>query len=145
MLSVGAHHCWMTRLTTGVAIVGSAAALAACGSSQASSSKPAYCTQVSDFQSAAKDLKSTDVGQGQLSANAQKVQSTGQAAVSAVKGAYAPQTDAVKSSLGALGQSVKQLGDASTRRAAAQQVPTNVAAVKTAANNLSEATKSKCR
>ena len=113
--------------------------LAGCGSS-----KPAYCSDVSNFENAVKQLKDVSSPADLLPA-AQKVQSTGQTALAAVKSSFAPETSAVKSSLSALGTSVKQLSSSSTRASAVAALPAEVSAVSSAAQNFADAAKkSKC-
>ncbi len=116
-----------------------AAVLAGCGSS-----KPAYCSDVTNFQSSAQQLKHVSSPSG-LVTQVQQVAKTGQTALSAVKSAFAPETSAVKTSLAALQNSAKQLSSSSTRGAALAAIPAQAQAVVTAADNLSNAAKSgKC-
>jgi hypothetical protein len=117
-----------------------AAVLAACGAS----SKPAYCSDVTNFKTAAQQLKHVS-SPSALVTQVQKVASSGQTALTAVKTAYAPQTGAVKTSLATLKNSAKQLASPSTRSAALVAIPAQAQAVVTAADNLESAAKSgKC-
>jgi uncharacterized phage infection (PIP) family protein YhgE len=130
-----------TRAIAACATILVVAALSACGSG---SSKPAYCAQVDDFKSAVQGLKSVNAGQGELASGVQKVGTTGNAAVSAVKNQYPEQTAAVKSAISGLADTTKQLQNPATRRSALQQMPAQVTAIKTATSNFSDATSSKC-
>ena len=88
-----------------------AALIAGCGSS--SPAKPAYCSDVTAFKTAVGKLKDSG-SPSALASNISNVVSTGQAAVSAVKTAFAPQAATLKSSLNALATSAKgaaELGD----------------------------------
>ncbi len=62
-------------------------------------------------------------------------------AIAAVKTAFTAQTAALKSSLTMLYNSIKQLTSSSTRASALQQLPGEVAAVKTATTQFVAATK----
>jgi hypothetical protein len=118
-----------------------AALIAGCGSS--SPAKPAYCSDVTAFENAVGKL--TDSGSpSALASNISNVVSTGQAAVSAVKTAFAPQTAAVKTSLTALETSAKGLLSSGTRATAVQQIPGQITAVKSAANSFITAAHPKC-
>jgi hypothetical protein len=120
-----------------------AAATAGCGSSD----KPAYCGKVDDFKSAFDDLKDVDVkkdGPDAAVSAAKKVKTTGEAAVSAVKSDFAPQANALKSSLQALGKTARELPDKATRKAAAARIPDEVDAVGKAYDDLASKTDSKC-
>jgi hypothetical protein len=130
------------RLTICAALaLGITGLVTGCGSS--SPAKPAYCTDVNNFKSAANKL--TDSGSpSALATNVSNVVTTGQAAISAVKTAFAPQTAALKSSLTTLATSATQLVNSSTRAAALQKIPGDVTAVKTAASNFAAAAHPKC-
>ena len=127
-----------------LALVLIAVAASGCGSG----SKPAYCSKVTDFKSAVQDLKKVDVGTGGVSAvtsAVEKVNSTGQAAISAVKNEFAPQTAAVKSSLTALEATLRQVANPQQRTAALAALPAEANAVGAAADGLTSATNQKCK
>ncbi len=124
-----------------LAVVALTVVLAGCGSS----SKPAYCKQVSELQAAVSALPNAATSVSSLTAAAQKVQTTALAAASAVKSEFGPQAQAVKSSAEVLGTSVKQLSSASTRASAAARIPTEATALESATTELVDATKQKCK
>jgi hypothetical protein len=108
-------------LTLGATLLGG------CGGS---SSKPSYCSSVADFKSAVKQLGDVDVIKGGTSAvtsAVKKVQTTGKAAIASAKTDFSSETGAVKSSLSALENSVRQLAS-SQARTALTQIPGEVAA-----------------
>lgn len=123
-----------------------AALLAGCGSS----SKPAYCTQVTNFENSVKTLEQVEVSPSNLNTIATDVQKVGTSAKeleSAIKSEFAPQISSVKSSVAALGASMKELGSAPSSSAiahAASVVPAQVEALKRSASEIQEVTKSKC-
>src|SRR5450755_318307 len=78
--------------------------LTGCGAS----SKPAYCSAVTNFKNAVEQLKNV-TSPSAVVAQAKKVATTGQAALSAVKTSFATQTSAVRSSLSALETSAGHL------------------------------------
>jgi hypothetical protein len=127
----------LERLTVIAALATAGAGiLAGCGGS----SKPAYCSDVTNFKNAVAQVKTTSSASALVS-ELKTVASTGQAAVSAVKTNFAPETTAVKNSLAALENSAKQLTSSSTRGAAITAIPSQVDAVRTAADNLDNAAK----
>jgi hypothetical protein len=115
--------------------------IAGCGSS--TPAKPAYCTDVTNFKNAVGKLKDSG-SPSAIASNVTNVVSTGQAAVAAVKTAFAPQTAVVKSSLAALQSSAKELLSSGTRAAALQKIPGEVKAAKSAATNFADAAHPKC-
>ena len=126
-----------------VALLAVAALTAGCGSD-----KPAYCDKVSDFKGALDDLKDVDVkkdGVDQVVSAAKKVKSTGQAAASAVTGDLKDEAAGVKSSLGKLGATLKQLPHQDQRKAALARVPDELDAVSAAYKKLADATDPKCK
>lgn len=127
------------RLSLVLLVVMAAVALASCGGS----SKPAYCSDVNNFKDAVKGLTSVS-SPSDIVSNVQKVQSTGDAAISSVKGAFAPQTTALKTALSNLAGSVKQLASATTRAGALSAIPGQVTAVEDAATAFADAAKQKC-
>jgi hypothetical protein len=147
-----------------IGVLAGAAFLAGCGSSSSTTTKSstptaastttttassaaatgvspaAYCSDVNNFKNAVAQLKDT----GSVSAivsSIQKVNTTGQIAISAVKTALGPETTALKSSLTTLTNSVTQLTSSSTRASALQQLPAQVTALKTSATNFINAAK----
>lgn len=133
-LGMSRHH-----IGTATAIaVASALLLTACGSS-----KPAYCSDVADFTNAIGQVK-TVTSLSALETQVKNVVSTGKKALSAVKTSFAPQASAVRSSLTALENSVKQLGSSSTRKSALAAIPAQASAVKAAAQSFADAAKPKC-
>jgi hypothetical protein len=124
------------------AVVLSATAIAACGGS----SKPSYCSSVSTLESSIKALPSTNVIQNGVSAlesAVSKVQTEAQTAVNDAKSDFPTETSALKSSVDTLSATVKK-AVSSPSPATLVQLPAQVSAVVTAANNFQSATKSKC-
>jgi hypothetical protein len=131
------------RTLSATLAVGACAALSACGGSD----KPAYCSDVSDFKDAVSELTNVQVtkdGVSELTTAVDKVETSGQTLVSSAKSEFAPQTSALKDSLTALSATSKQLANPQTAKAALAAVPTEVKAVKTSFDALSNAAKSKC-
>jgi hypothetical protein len=127
-------------LTTGALLLGG------CGSA----SKPAYCTQVTNFEKAIQALGNVSLGSSTsgLLPVLENVGSSAKALESALKSEFGPDVAALKSSLTALGTSAKQLAGLPRSQAltqAAATIPAEVTAVKAAATNLVDATKSKCQ
>jgi hypothetical protein len=122
-----------------IAVCATVGILAGCGGT----SKPAYCSAVTDFKNAVGQLKSISSPSEIVSA-AKNVESTGQKAISEVKTSFAPETSAVKSSLATLATSVTKLTSSSTRASAVSAIPGEVSAVSSAADNFANAAKSKC-
>ena len=126
-----------------LAIAASGALLAGCGGS----SKPGYCSDVTNFKNAVKDLGNVNVIQGGTSAITsaiQKVESTGKAAVASAKSDFPSQTSAVDSSLTALDTTVKQLSNPQTQKTALTQLPAQITATGKAIDSFVSATNSKC-
>jgi uncharacterized protein YukE len=121
--------------------------IAGCGSS----SKPAYCTQVTNFENSVKTLEQVEVSPSNISAistDVQKVATSANEMASAVKGEFAPQISSVKSSVAALAATVKGVASApsaSTLSHAVTVVPAQVEALKHSAAEIQEAAKSKCK
>jgi hypothetical protein len=121
--------------------------IAGCGSS----SKPAYCTQVTNFENSVKTLEGVEVSASNISTistDVQKVATSASEMASAVKGEFAPQISSVKSSVAALEATVKGVASApsaSTLSHAVTVVPGQVEALEHSAAELKEATKSKCK
>jgi hypothetical protein len=137
------------RPLTALAAVGltaGAVLLGGCGSA----SKPAYCTQVANFEKSVQALGSVSFGSstsGLLPVLA-NVESSAKSLAGALKSEFGPQVTTLKSSIVALGTSAKQLAGLSGSQAltqAAATIPAEVTAVKAAATNLQNATKSNCQ
>jgi hypothetical protein len=123
-----------------------AALLVGCGSS-----KPAYCTEVANFDSSVEALKEVGVSPSNasgLTAALQKVSLSATELKSALKIEFAPQTSAVKNALSAIESSAKQVASATTSSAkvqAAAAIPGEVERLGKAASEVQEVTKSKCK
>jgi hypothetical protein len=122
-------------LTTGAALLGG------CGSS-----KPAYCTQVANFEKSVKALGSVSFGSSTngLQPVLANVESSAKALETALKSEFGPEVTALKNSVVALGTSVKQLAGLPASQAltqAAATIPAEITAVKAAATNLQNAAK----
>lgn len=116
--------------------------VAACGGS----SKPSYCSSVSSLESSIKAVPSTNIVQTGLSgleSAVAKVQSDAQTAINDAKSDFPTETSALKSSVDTLSATVKQAAS-SPSPATLVQLPAQISAVVTAANNFQSATKSKC-
>ena len=127
---------------TVAALVLCAGAIAACGGS----SKPSYCSSVSNLKSSIKALPSTNIVQTGLSgleSAVAKVQSDAQTAISDAKSDFPTETSALKSSIDTLSTSVKAAAS-SPSVAKIAQLPSQISAVVTAVNNFQSSTKSKC-
>ena len=122
-----------------------AALLVGCGSS-----KPAYCTEVANFESSVKALGEVEVSPSNtsgLTAALQKVSVSAAELESALKSEFAPQTSAVKSAVSAIESSAKQVASATTSSAkvqAAASIPREVEALAKASSEVHEVTKSRC-
>jgi hypothetical protein len=116
--------------------------VAACGGS----SKPSYCSSVSSLESSIKAVPSTNIVQTGLSgleSAVAKVQSDAQTAINDAKSDFPTETSSLKSSVDTLSATVKQAAS-SPSPATLVQLPAQISAVVTAANNFQSATKSKC-
>jgi hypothetical protein len=131
------------KLSALLAVGAACSLLAACGSS----SKPAYCSAVSDFKDALSgltDVQITQNGVSGLTTAVGKVESSGKQLVSEAKSEFGPETTALSGSLTALGATVSQLTDSQTRKAALVALPAQVQAVKGSFDTLSNSVASKC-
>jgi hypothetical protein len=133
-----------TRRTAGAvaAAMLCAGAVAACGGS----SKPSYCSDVSNLETSIKAIPSTNIvatGLNGLKSSLEKVQSDAQTAINAAKSDFPNETSALKSSIDTLSTTVKQ-ATSSPSASTLAQIPSQVSAVVTSANNFQSATKSKC-
>lgn len=124
-----------------------AALLAGCGSG----SKPAYCTQVTNFENSVNTLKQVEVSPSNLSTIATDVQKVGTSSkelVSAVKTEFAPQITSMKGSVAAMEATLRELASApssSTLTHAVTAIPPQVEALERSASEIQEVTKSKCK
>jgi len=130
-----------TAATVAAAVL-CAGVLAACGGS----SKPSYCSAVTNLESSIKAIPSTNIvqtGLNGLKSSLEKVQSDAETAINAAKSDFPNETSALKTSIDTLSSTVKQAAS-SPSPATIAQIPGQVSAVVTAANNFQSATKSKC-
>jgi hypothetical protein len=117
------------------------ALLSGCGSS----SKPSYCSKVSDLQQSIKDLsnvKPIQNGTASVTDALNKVKDNTQATIDAAKKDFPSETSALSASINNLATTVKQLPSATASTLAA--LPSQIQAASTAVTDLADATKSKC-
>ena len=139
-VTLNEHLRW--PLIGAAALVLVALLLAACGGS----SKPAYCSNVSDLEGSVQELKSVELESGALAtleADLKKVQTNADAVVGSAKEDFPTETSALKSAVSSLSTAVGQLPAAPTPQellALATQIDTTVSA----AEELSSATESAC-
>src|SRR4051794_26885660 len=136
----GARQLFAAAIAAGLLF----AALGGCGGS----SKPGYCSDVSDFESAVsglKDVKPVQNGTSSVKSAIQKVEDTGKAVVDSAQSDFPDQTKAIDQSLDTLGETLKQLGDPSTATQTIAKVPGQVSALSSAAGDFKSATDSKCK
>ena len=130
---------WRTMFALAAAAVLMAAG---CGGS----SKPAYCSDVSDLQQSVNDLKGVKLESGALSTlqtDVKTVQTNADAVVSSAKKDFPSETSALKSSVSSLSTAVNQLPASPTAEQLAALAPM-IASVVTAAKGLESATSSAC-
>jgi hypothetical protein len=133
------------RIVAGLMLAGLSLAgfsLAACGGS----SKPSYCSAVSNLKDSIKALPSTNVianGTNALKSAFSKVQDSANAAVDAAKSDFPNETAAVKNAVNALSNTVQQVSS-SPSAATVAQLPVEVSALVTAVQNFTKVTSSKC-
>jgi hypothetical protein len=118
--------------------------LGGCGSS-----KPAFCSHVSELEKSVQSLGSLNAQSGVsgLEADLKKIDSSAKAVVSSAKSEFPTQTAAIEKSVTALDNTVKELSSATTtgaRNAAIAKLPGEVSAADTAFSEFSSAAKSKC-
>jgi hypothetical protein len=124
-----------------------AALLTGCGSG----SKPAYCTQVANFENSVNTLEEVEVSPSNLSTIATGVQKVGTSSkelVSAVKTEFAPQINSMKGSVAAIETTLRELAgtsSTSTLTHAVTTVPPQVEALKRSASEIRDVTDSKCK
>jgi hypothetical protein len=124
------------------ALAAAALVAAGCGSS----SKPAYCSNVSDLQNSVNSLKSVSLGSDTVSTlktDLQKVRTNANAVVSSAKQDFPSQTSALQSSVSGLSTSVNALPAAPTPQQLFALTP-QVASTVSAAQTLKSATSSAC-
>ena len=129
-------------LILAMAMAAAALVAAGCGGS----SKPDYCSDVSDLQQSVNDLKGVQLQSGALSTiqtDVQKVQSNATAVVSSAKQDFPSQTSALQSSVSTLSATINALPQSPTAQQLVPLVP-QIRSVGTAAQNLSNATNSAC-
>jgi hypothetical protein len=131
-----------------------ALALAACGDSSNSSGgstsrgsgKPSYCSEIDNLKQSITDLSQIKViqhGTSGVKTGFDKVKNNANATIDALKSDFSGETSALKSSITKLGNSVSELS--SSPLTAATAIPGEVSAVKTAVENLIDATRSNCK
>ena len=128
-------------LLAALAVAVVALTLVACGSS-----KPSYCSNVSDLQSSVNDLRNVKVssdGLSALQAQAKKVESSANDVVSSAKGDFPSETSAISSSLKSLDTAISQAGS-SPSAAQLATISVDVKNVVTAVQGFTSATSSKC-
>ena len=116
--------------------------LAACGGS----SKPSYCSSVSNLEKSVQSLKSVNVissGTSGLKSALEKVENSAKSVVSSAKSDFPTETGAVSDSINALATSVKQLSGTPSAGQIAQ-IATQAGATVNAVTNFVNSTKSKC-
>ena len=129
-------------LILAMAVAAASLVAAGCGGS----SKPDYCSKVSDLQQSVNDLKGVQLQSGALSTiqtDVQKVQSNATAVVSSAKQDFPTQTSALQSSVSTLSATINALPPSPTPQQLAPLVP-QIRSVGTASQNLSNATNSAC-
>jgi hypothetical protein len=145
-LSAGAkqsHHAARWWIAS-VAVVG-LVALAGCGGSTTSSSKPAYCSARADLENSIQGVTSLSPSSGvsALQAQFEKVKTAANKVVTQAKGDFPNETNAIKASVDALTSSVNAL----TANPSASQIAAVTTAASTALSSVQsflDASKSKC-
>ena len=125
-----------------VALAAAALVAAGCGGS----SKPAYCSDVSDLQQSVTDLKNVQLQSGALptlQTDLQTVQTNANAVVSSAKADFPSQTSALQSSVSSLSKTINKLPQSPTPQQLLQLAP-EINSVVTAAQGLQSATSSSC-
>lgn len=128
-----------------VGLIG-AVLLAGCGTS-----KPAYCTQVSNLENSVKALGKVEVsssGVSALTTGLDNVSKSAQELGSALKSEFAAQASAIKSSIGGLESTAKQVSSAtgtSAKLQAAASIPGEIEGLKKPISEIQDVAKSKCK
>jgi len=116
--------------------------LGGCGGS----SKPSYCSTVSDLKQSVSDLGNIKViqnGTSSVTSAVDKVKSSADVAVNAAKKDFPTETSALSSSIDTLANSVKKLANGD--RSVITSLPTQISAVTNSVSSFSNATSSKCK
>jgi hypothetical protein len=116
------------------------------GGTSGGSGKPSYCSELDNLKQSITDLSQIKViqnGTNAVKAGFDKVKNNANATIDAAKSDFSSETSALKSSITKLGNSVSDLSSSPLTAAAA--IPGEVSAVKTATENLVNATRSKCK
>jgi hypothetical protein len=130
------------RLIVALAFVAAALVVGGCGSS----SKPEYCSKVSDLEGSVEELKGVEIESGTLAtleADLKKVQSNANEVVASAKQDFPNETSALKTSVSGLSTATQELAAAPTPQELLALAP-KVSGVVLAAEELSSATKSAC-
>jgi hypothetical protein len=126
----------------GVGLAVPALLLSGCGSS-----KPTYCTKVSELKSAVSALSHLNLSKEGISgaeAAVHKLHSSATGLVEAAKSEFPQQSEAVATAAKELASSVKAASNPQTRSSAASQIPAELVALGSGVNEFLSATKSKC-
>ncbi len=115
--------------------------IAGCGGS----SKPSYCSKVSDLEKSVQNLPAnvSENGVDTLKSSLQTVETNANAVISSAKSDFPNETTAMKTSLDSLHTTVQQLPSSPTAANLAT-VGTQVAAAVTSVKNFADSTSSKC-
>jgi FtsZ-interacting cell division protein ZipA len=133
------------RLILIAAVAVALAALAGCGSSSGSS-KPSYCSSLTNLKQSVKDLPTTDViknGTNALKTSVDKVVTNAQSVVDAAKKDFPNETTAITTAADSLKTTVNQLQQ-SQSAALVVQAAGNVASLGSAVKNFASSASSKC-
>jgi capsule polysaccharide export protein KpsE/RkpR len=125
-----------------LALVAIALVAVGCGSS----SKPEYCSDVSDLEGSVEELKGVELQSGALAtleADLKKVQTNANEVVSSAKQDFPSQTSAVKTSVSSLSTATRELAAAPAPQELVD-LAAKVKSVALAAEELSSATESAC-
>src|SRR6476469_9671302 len=120
----------MARKAIATLAVAGMAALSACGGG---SSKPAYCSDVTNLKDAVSGLTNVKIAQNGVSAlktQVDKVVSSAEKLVADAKSNFPSETAALNSSVTALKTTAQQLTDPATQKAALPAVPAEIVALK---------------
>ncbi len=131
------------RLSAAFAVAATCVVLGACGGDD----KPAYCSSVNNFKDSVSGLTDLQIGQNavsDLTAQVDKIKSSGTQLVADAKSDFPSETTALSGSITALTATAQQLGDSQTQKAALLALPGEIQAVKSSYDALSSAVKSKC-
>ncbi len=129
------------RTAVATVAVGTLIALAGCGSS----SKPAYCSDITTLENSVKNLPSVTSSSGVsgLKSQINTIVSDANAVVSSAKSDFPSQTSAVKTSVDALQSALKAL-PASPSATQVAGIATDTSSVVSSVKSLTDASKSKC-